>query len=56
MNRKFLGGTNAELKANLLDIHNQLLQGMDANNIDFVRLKNSPFHEVTSISYFILDR
>ncbi|KAF8200323.1 amidohydrolase 2 [Pholiota molesta] len=32
------GGTNAELKANLLDIHNQRLQGMDANNIDFMVL------------------
>ncbi|KAF7759625.1 hypothetical protein Agabi119p4_11320 [Agaricus bisporus var. burnettii] len=31
-----LGGTNAELKANLLDIHNQRRQFMDENNIDFM--------------------
>lgn len=31
------GGTNAELKANLLDIHNQRLRFMDENNVDFVR-------------------
>jgi len=31
------GGTNAELKANLLDIHNQRLRFMDENNVDYVR-------------------
>ncbi|KAF9007029.1 hypothetical protein BDQ17DRAFT_1351279, partial [Cyathus striatus] len=33
-----LGGTNAELKANLLDIHNQRLLLMNQNNIDFMVL------------------
>jgi 2,3-dihydroxybenzoate decarboxylase len=32
------GGTNAELKANLLDIHNQRLTSMNENNIDFMVL------------------
>ncbi|KAF9476900.1 amidohydrolase 2 [Pholiota conissans] len=32
------GGTNDELKANLLDIHNQRLQQMDTNKIDFMVL------------------
>ncbi|KAF8809855.1 amidohydrolase 2 [Phlegmacium glaucopus] len=32
------GGTNAELKANLLDIHNQRLALMNANDIDFMVL------------------
>jgi len=32
------GGTNAELKANLLDIHNQRLTQMNTNNIDFMVL------------------
>ncbi|KAF8968795.1 hypothetical protein BDZ97DRAFT_1755084 [Flammula alnicola] len=35
------GGTNAELRANLLDVHNQRLQGMDASNIDFMVLSCS---------------
>ncbi|KAF9476899.1 hypothetical protein BDN70DRAFT_922969 [Pholiota conissans] len=33
-----VGGTNAELRANLLDIHNQRLQAMNENNIDFMVL------------------
>ncbi|KAF8968793.1 hypothetical protein BDZ97DRAFT_329211 [Flammula alnicola] len=33
-----LGGTNAELISNLLDIHNQRLQAMNENNIDFMVL------------------
>lgn len=33
-----LGGTNAELKANLLDIHNQRLRFMDENNVDYMVL------------------
>ncbi|KAF9007031.1 amidohydrolase 2 [Cyathus striatus] len=31
-----LGSTNAELKSNLLDIHNQRLELMNQNNIDFM--------------------
>ena len=33
-----VGQTNAELQANLLDIHNQRLADMDANGIDFMVL------------------
>lgn len=33
-----LGGTVEELAANLLDIHNQRLGFMNANNVDFVRI------------------
>lgn len=31
------GGTSDELRANLLDIHNQRLDAMNKNGIDFVR-------------------
>lgn len=34
-----LGVTLAELQANLLDIHNQRLQGMNENNVDFASTK-----------------
>lgn len=43
------GGTNAELKANLLDIHNQRLRFMDENNVDYVR--RSVFFVVGIISW-----
>ncbi|KAF9007027.1 amidohydrolase 2 [Cyathus striatus] len=33
-----LGGTNAELKANLIDVHNQRLDFMNQNNVDFMVL------------------
>ncbi|KAJ3570185.1 hypothetical protein NP233_g4578 [Leucocoprinus birnbaumii] len=33
-----LGGTNAELKANLLDIHNQRLRFMNENHVDYMVL------------------
>ncbi|TFK37550.1 amidohydrolase 2 [Crucibulum laeve] len=36
-----LGGTNAELRANLLDIHNQRLTLMNQNNVDFMVLSCS---------------
>ncbi|KJA22657.1 hypothetical protein HYPSUDRAFT_66874 [Hypholoma sublateritium FD-334 SS-4] len=36
-----LGVTFAELQANLLDIHNQRLQGMNENNVDFMVLSCS---------------
>lgn len=34
------GQTNAELEANLLDVHNQRLAGMDATGIDFVSFRS----------------
>lgn len=37
-NKLLIGVTFAEFEANLLDIHNQRLQGMNENNVDFVSI------------------